>query len=87
MHPVSQAHRKDRLQLETRKSNNTRDNQMSRAKHKNITNRNQNDLAKSELRSPTTASAGYPNILEKQNSYRNSHFMKMVEDFSKDINN
>jgi LPS O-antigen subunit length determinant protein (WzzB/FepE family) len=54
----SQNHRKDRLQSETRRPDNTTDNQMARGKHKN---RNQIDLATSEPSSPTTASPGYPN--------------------------
>jgi hypothetical protein len=33
-----------------------------------------------------TASHGYSNTPEKQDSYLNSHLMKMIEDF-KDINN
>jgi hypothetical protein len=40
---------------------------MVRGKSKKISNRNQDKLAPSELTS-TTASHGYPNTLEKQNS-------------------
>ena len=60
---------------------------MAKGKHKNISNRNQFDLAISEPSSPTTASPGYPNTPLKQDSDLNSHFMKMIEDFKKDINN
>jgi hypothetical protein len=65
----------------------TRDNQMASDKHKNISNRNQFDLATSEPSSPTTASPGYPNTPINQDSDLNFHFMKMTEDFKKDINN
>jgi hypothetical protein len=65
---------------------NARDNQMARGKHKNISNRNQFDLATSELSSPTTLTPEYPNTHLKQDSDLNSHFMKMIEDFKKDIN-
>ena len=41
----------------------------------------------SEPSSPTSASHGYPNIPEKQDSDLKSHLMKMIEDFKKDINN
>lgn len=54
--PGSQDHRKDRLHSETGKPDNTRDNQMARGNHKNISNRNQFDLATSEHSSFTTAS-------------------------------
>jgi gas vesicle protein len=60
---------------------------MASDKHKNISNRNQFDLATSEPSSPTTASPGYPNTPINQDSDLNFHFMKMTEDFKKDINN
>ena len=60
---------------------------MARGKHKNISNRNQFDLATSELSSPTTESPGSPNTPLKHDSDLNSHFKKMLEDFKKDINN
>ena len=60
---------------------------MSGDKHKNISNRNQGYLASSEPNSPTTASPGYPNTPIKQDSDLNSPFMKIIEDFKKDINN
>ena len=58
-----------------------------RGKHKNISNRNQCHLASSEPISPTTASPGYPNIPEKQDSNLKAHLMKMIEDLKEDINN
>ena len=60
---------------------------MSRGKGKNISNRNQAYLASSEPSSPTTASPGYPNTPEKQDSDLKSHLMMMIEDFKKDVNN
>jgi hypothetical protein len=44
-------------------------------------------LASSEPRTPTSASPGYPNTLEKQDSDLNSYLMMLIEDFKKDINN
>ena len=60
---------------------------MSRGKGKNISNRNQGYLASPVPSSPTTASPGYSNTLEKQDSDLKSHLMMMIEDFKKDINN
>jgi hypothetical protein len=60
---------------------------MARSKGKNISNRNEGYLASSELISPTTASPGYLNTPEKQDSGLKSHLMIMIEDFKKDINN
>ena len=56
----------DKPQSETATPANTRDNQMAKGKCKNITNRNQGNMATSEPSSPTTASLGYPNTQEKQ---------------------
>ena len=58
-----------------------------RGKGKNISNRNQGYLALSEPSSPTTASSGYPNTPEKQDSDITSYLMMLVEDFKKGINN
>jgi hypothetical protein len=77
--------RRDRLQSSTAKQVNTRDNYMVRGKHKNINNRNQCHLASSEPDFHTTASPGYPNTTEKQDSDLKSHPMKMKEDFKEDI--
>jgi SMC interacting uncharacterized protein involved in chromosome segregation len=60
---------------------------MERGKYKNISNKNQGYLASSEPSSPTTASPGYPNTPEKQDSDLKSHLMMMIENFKKDINN
>ena len=60
---------------------------MAGSKHKNISNRNQRYLASLEPSSPTTASPGYPNTPEKQDSDLKSHLMMMIEDFKKDISN
>jgi hypothetical protein len=54
-------HRKKKLQPETARTSNTRDYQMVKDKHKNLTNRNQDHSASSEHSMPTTASPGYPN--------------------------
>ena len=54
---------------------------------KNISNGNQGYLALSENSSPTSASPGYPNTPEKQDSDLKSHLMMMIKDFKKDINN
>jgi hypothetical protein len=53
---------------------------------KNISNGNQGYLALSENSSPTSASPGYPNTPEKQDSDLKSHLMMMIEDFKNDIN-
>jgi hypothetical protein len=56
-------------------------------KHKNIHNRNQGYLALSEPNSPTIASPGYIITPEKQDSYRKSLLMMMVEYIKKNSNN
>jgi hypothetical protein len=60
---------------------------MAKDKHKNLTNRNQDQSPSSEPSTPTTASPGYPNTSEKQDSDFNSYLMMLVEDFKKGINN
>ena len=60
---------------------------MERSKGKNMSNRRQGYLASSETTSPNTASPGYSNTPEKQNSDLKSHLMMMIEDFRKDISN
>jgi hypothetical protein len=57
---------RNKLQPETAITTNTRDYQMVKGKHKNLTNRNQDHSASSEPSTPTTASPGYPNTPEKQ---------------------
>lgn len=56
-----------------------------RGKCKNISNRNQCYVAPSESNSLTTASPGYSNMSEKQDSDLESHIMKMIEDLKEDI--
>ena len=63
------------------------DNQRTKGRHKNITNRNQGSMAPSAQSSPTTASPGYPNTLEKQDPDLEYHLMILIVDFKKDINN
>jgi hypothetical protein len=66
---------------------NTRDFQVVKRKHKNFTNRNQENWASSEHCTPTTTSPGYPNTPEKQDTGLKSYLMMVVEDFKKGINN
>jgi hypothetical protein len=82
-----QTRRRNKLQPETAISSNTRDDQMAKGKRKNLTNRNQDYMASSEPSTSTTASPGYPNIPEKQDSDLKSYLMMLVEEFKKDINN
>jgi hypothetical protein len=60
---------------------------MVRGKYKSTSNRIQGDLASSEPSSPTTASPGYPNTWEKQDSDSKSLLMMVIQDFKEDINN
>ena len=83
----TQACRTDKPQSETARPSNTRDNQMAKGKCKIITNRNQGNMAPLEPSTPTTANPGYPNTPEKQELDLKSHFMMLIEDFKKDINN
>ena len=66
---------------------NTRDFQMAKGKHKILTNRNQDHSASSESSTPTTASPGYPNTLEKKDMDLKAYLMMLVEDIKKDFNN
>ena len=83
----TQACRTDKPQSANARPANTRDNQMARGKGKKLSSRNQGYLASSEPSSPNTASPGYPNTPEKQDSDLKSHLMMMIEDFKKEINN
>jgi hypothetical protein len=65
---------------------NTRDNQMSKSKFKNIVNRSQCTMAPSELSFPTTANPGYPNTPKGQDCALKSYLMKIIEDLKDDIN-
>jgi hypothetical protein len=60
---------------------------MARGKGKNIGNRNQSYMASSDSSSPTTASPGYPNTPEKQDSDLKAQLMMMIEDIKMDIYN
>jgi hypothetical protein len=60
---------------------------MEKGKHKNLTNRNQDHSPSSEPSTPTSASPGYPNTPEKQDSDLKSYLMMLVEDIKKDFNN
>ena len=60
---------------------------MAKGKLKNLTNRNQDHSPSSEPSTPTSASPGYPNTPEKQDSNLKSYLMMMVEDIKKDFNN
>jgi len=60
---------------------------MGRSNRRNPSNRNKNYLASSEPSSPTKANTGYPNTPEKQDLDLKSHFIMMMEDFQKVINN
>jgi hypothetical protein len=70
-----------------REPDRARDYQMAKGKCKNLTNRNQDHSASSESCIPTTASPGYHNTPEKQDSELKSYLMMLVEDFKKGINN
>ena len=74
-----QAHSTEKLQSETARPTNTRDNQMARDKRKKFTYRNQGYLLSPEPSSPTTASPGYPNTLEKEDSDLKSHLRMLIE--------
>jgi type VI protein secretion system component VasK len=60
---------------------------MAKGKHKNLTNRDQDRSPSLEPSTPTSASPGYPNTPEKQDSDLKSYLMMVVEDFKKSINN
>jgi hypothetical protein len=82
-----QTHRRNKLQPETARTSNTRDYQMVKGKHENLTNRNQDNLASSKPCTPTSERPGYPNTPKKQDSDLKSYLMMLVEDFMKDIKN
>jgi hypothetical protein len=60
---------------------------MAKSKHKSLTNRNQDNSPSSESSTPTSASPGYPNTPENQDSDLKSCLMMLVEDIKKDFNN
>ena len=53
-------HRRNNLQPETARTSNTRDYQMPKGKHKNLTNRSDDHLASSEWSMPTTEGLDTP---------------------------
>ena len=59
---------------------------MAKGKLRNITNRNQGNMAASEPNSPTITSPGYLNTPEKQNLDLKSLVMMLLEEHKKDIN-
>ena len=59
---------------------------MAKGKDRNIINKSQYNETSSETSTPTTASPGYPNTHEEQNSDFISHLMKMIEIFKGEIN-
>jgi hypothetical protein len=60
---------------------------MAKGKYKNLTNRNEDHSAPSKHNTRTTASPGYPNTPEKQDSDLKSYLMMLVKDLKKGINN
>jgi hypothetical protein len=77
----------NKLQPEAARIPNTRDYKKAKGKCMNLTNRNKDDRAASEPITPTTASPGYSNTPNKQDSDLKSYLMMVVEDFKQDINN
>jgi hypothetical protein len=64
------SHRRVKCWPDTARPSNTRDNQMEKDKRKNHTNRNQGNLASSELSSLTTPSPGYTNTPEARCGFK-----------------
>ena len=60
---------------------------MVKGKRKHLTNRNQDHSPSSEPSTPTSASPGYPNTPDKQDSGLKSYLMMLIEDIKKDFNN
>jgi hypothetical protein len=60
---------------------------MMKGKCKNFTKRNQDHSPSSEPSTPTSASSGYPDTPEKQDSNLKSYLMMLVEDIKKGFNN
>ena len=60
---------------------------MAKGKHKNLTNRNQDQSQSSEHSTPTSPSHGHPNTPEKLDLNLKAYLMMMVEDIKKDLNN
>jgi hypothetical protein len=66
---------------------NSRDYQMAKGNHKNLTNRNQDHSPSSEHNTPTQPSTVHLNITEKLDPDLKVYHMMMVEDIKKDLNN
>jgi hypothetical protein len=60
---------------------------LTKSKHKTISNRSQNTWTSPEPSSPTTAIPEYTNTPENHESVLKSYLMKLIESFKKDINN
>lgn len=77
-----QAHSRDKLQSETARTTNIRDNQMGRDKYKNLSKRNKNYsvIIRSSFdpSSPNKANTGYPKTPEKHYLYLKSHLMMLL---------
>jgi hypothetical protein len=80
---LTQIHRRDKLKPATARPTNSRDNQMVKGKHKNVTNRNQGCMSSPDPSSPTTPCSGYPNTPEKQALDLKSYLMLLIEDFKR----
>jgi hypothetical protein len=76
-----------RLQTETPRPANTRDNQKARAKCKTISNRSQCTLTSWEPSSHTKESLGYSNSPENQEADLKFYLMNIIESLKEDINN
>ena len=59
---------------------------MVKGRRKNPTNRNQDHSPSSEPSTPTSASPGYPDTPEKQDSDLKSYLMMLAEDIKKGFN-
>jgi gas vesicle protein len=60
---------------------------MAKGKHKNLSNRNQDQSPSSECITPTPPSPGHHNTSEKIDPNLKAYRMMMVEDIKKDFNN
>jgi hypothetical protein len=60
---------------------------MVKGKHKNFTNRTQDQTPSSEPSTPTSPRPGHPNTPEKLDPDLKAYLMMMVEDIKKDLNN
>jgi hypothetical protein len=77
--------KRDKLNSEATRPVNTRDYEIVRGKHKNLSNRSQSNLERGEPNSPTITSSGYIPTW-KARFYLKSYLMKMIEAFKEDIN-